>query len=305
MSVMSSRVLLDIAELSEDFLVSLPSGFALNGQQLDVEHYSLQIDAQTESRIVVLDLVSSSLETIQSFLENLVDDDRRNLPVQVVVAPGLQASSTATLSDFIASIPYANKRLFVVLGTIAAVKKKAFLVDVGSKEMLSVGFEEMLDPVDLITHGFGSLDSFRDRLDRPEDRRDRIDPFYDADSLSSTNPLVRFILSPLSPSFLPPLYLPSLSLLFSRLPPSSLPSSLFSKYIVLHIFSSTDECFWTPISAFPDPDISAAGAVPVHPCPLLSSPPLSLCFCLCPSRSSQAFICLSFCLSLCFCLFFV
>jgi hypothetical protein len=36
MSVMSIRVLLDIAELSKDYMASLPSGFALSDQQMDV-----------------------------------------------------------------------------------------------------------------------------------------------------------------------------------------------------------------------------------------------------------------------------
>ena len=111
-------------------------------------------------------------------------------------------------------------------------------------------------------------------------------------------------LSPLSPSSFPSLSFPFFPHGFPVLLSSILSSSsLFSYYIVLRISASTHECFLTQICAFPDPDISVAGAVPVHPCS--PSPSLSLCLSLCPSRSSLAFICLCLCLCLCFCPFFV
>ena len=173
----SLMVLLDIPELSREYLAD---GFTIKEQQIS----SLQIDARTDSRIIVLDINDCcSGETLQSFLENLVasdDEEQRYLPIQVISAPHLQASSTATLWRLVNTIPYANKRLFMVLGSVSASKKRVFLVDF-CKECKCVGFGEMRRPVDLISLGFGSLDAYP-HLDRDDDEpRDSRDPFYDDD----------------------------------------------------------------------------------------------------------------------------
>jgi hypothetical protein len=127
-----------------------------------------------------LDLCSTPTATLQLVLDALTPKDTHELrDIQIISCPEYQGSSTAVLSQLIHSIAYANKRLFIVLGSIAQ-KKKAFLVD-SDKDLLTVGFDQIFDPVDVVSLGFGSLLDlgFKATLDDPEAKKDPKDPYID------------------------------------------------------------------------------------------------------------------------------
>jgi hypothetical protein len=168
------KIILDISSLDQSLISKTLATTLPFDSSLSI------INPQTDTRLIVLDLCSTSTPTLQLFLDALTPKESKELKaIQVLSTPELVGSSTAILSSFIDSIPYANKRLFIVLGA-AAQNKKAFLVD-SNKDLMTVAFDRLFDPVDVLSLGFGSILGFKAELDDPEPERDPNDPYVDFD----------------------------------------------------------------------------------------------------------------------------